>query len=289
MSLSEILDEINGGVEDIPKDDPLFSDVKQSQVATEEVRSVKTNENGFRINLGNLDKSTLVKFNDLYRRCVIKQTTSGMSKVDRSIVMEAMASLPSVNPTYEAKLTRTASSINRKILDDIIYKGDDKVPEAVKDLVQGLLEFTEVGVEKITKLTEIWGDLTAAMEAAVECKNLKTTEVYVTELVQNSAAFELAQAVGFIQQDKLSYEQILQALVSVKLSLEAGRKTIETFNTVAKGWLDSGNETMGDEAAEVVSYVEPTYDVIELYNKYAPLIEGQPSVLEEFRVYLDKL
>lgn len=152
MALNELLDEI--------LDDKVSDEIEKVEgvedPALEEIRSIKTKSTGRRFNISTFDNRVVDKFNTLYSKVRLKETVAGMVKIDRAIAQEAMATLPEVNPAMAAKLTSYPSAINRKLLDDIIFAGNDEVPEELEKIIREMLEEVNSSFDANEKLlTEI--------------------------------------------------------------------------------------------------------------------------------------
>lgn len=135
MSLSEILDEI----QDDKVDDNVEQIKPEDETALEEIRSIKTKTHGLGFKISAFDNKVVDKFNCLYSKVRLREVISGMVKVDRAIAQEAMATLPEVSPAMTSKLTSYPSTINRKLLDEIVFTGNDEVPAELEEVIREML------------------------------------------------------------------------------------------------------------------------------------------------------
>ena len=125
MSLNQILDDIKG-------------DVGDQHVSTENITLIPPKESTFKVPALNLNKGVLDKFNTLYQTLTTKDAVYKLSKVDFKIAQEVFTMLPDVAKTEAAKITSYPSVMNKDILEDVLDKVSDTMPDEILAIFRDL-------------------------------------------------------------------------------------------------------------------------------------------------------
>lgn len=290
MSLSEVLDEIKGDAEEV--DESLVLDSNkgiEGKVAVEEFKL-------FPVELTRVNPTTLEAYNKAYDLKVLKETIGEHTKVDKGIVLEAMAALPEVSHVSQAKLTTAPSAINKKILDDIIYSGVDKVPSDLIDAIRGLYEELLVR-ENVTSglMNEVEGRY-IEIETLIQEKGLEDSELELVTLPNHEQYMELVESFSVFSELlnienkvwRIKGKELLSLLGDVKMHVRANLNTIEEFKTDAKLYLEGTPDNLSGELNNVVRNMGSAYDAIEGLNKISRIVSGEGCSMEVIQEFLDK-
>lgn len=320
MSIHDLLNDINDGVTD-------------NSVATEE--NMKTSLEGVgevtaivsdvRLNLAKLDAAVIDKFNTLYRRCLIRKALTKVSKVDRSVALEAMATLPVSNPVNEAKLTSTPSAINKKILDDIVFSGKDEMPADLHDyLLNTFSLFNEEFLTEVDDLIQFVTNYNDTIRTLVNNK-YKTSIVMVDNETRNLLSDSLVD-LSFVDDSTLMYDKytgelnkrinailctelyefnvvlkemgkgsgkgfsvidILSDLTLLEVILRGIRTTIAEFISVATFYVNQNNRELTGAAGDSVNALQQVIISTDNYNRINSVIGTDSVFLEALSDYVN--
>ena len=318
MSIHDLLNDINDGVIDLGKDQ---ANLETSLEGAKEITPVAGN---LKINLAKLDTSLIDKFNNLYRVCVLRKALSKVSKVDRSIAVEAMATLPNHNPINEAKLTSAPSAINKKILDEIVFTGKDEMPpdlhiyltetytlfnERFIDEIRTFLNFI---VEYNDRLRTIINEKikTAIVMSGNVSYNLITTDLIDlhnlddTQLEYPKYSGELDKRIKSILDSELytfksgireltgndnndhSIMGLSKDLSLLEVFLRGILQTVQEFVTVSKYYVDQNNTELTGAASDAVTSLQTAIVSTENYNKITSFICEESNLLKTVSEYV---
>lgn len=149
MSLSQILDDIHG-------------DVNNVHVSTEHVVVTQQKESTFKVPSTNLNKGVLDKFNLLYNALTAKNTIYPLNKVDLKIAQEVFTMLPNVSKSDQAKVTSFPSTINKDILEGMLKNVSDTMPDEILTVFKDILEQIRHNADAITAVVDgvkVYGEI----------------------------------------------------------------------------------------------------------------------------------
>lgn len=318
MSIHDLLNDINDGVIDLGKDQ---ANLETSLEGAKEITPVAGN---LKINLAKLDTSLIDKFNNLYRVCVLRKALSKVSKVDRSIAVEAMATLPNHNPINEAKLTSAPSAINKKILDEIVFTGKDEMPpdlhiylmetytlfnEQFIDEIRTFLNFiveyndslrTKIN-DKIKTAIIMSGNVSYNLITAdlIELHGLDDTQLeypkYSGELdkriksILDSEVYTFKSGIRDLSGNDNSDYSIMglsKDLSLLEVFLRGILQTVQEFVTVSKYYVDQNNTELTGAASDAVSSLQTAIVSTENYNKITSFICEESNLLKTVSEYV---
>ncbi len=318
MSIQDILSDINDGVVDLGQDQ---ANLETSLEGAKEVTPVVGN---LKINLAKLDTSLIDKFNNLYRVCVLRKTLSNVSKVDRSIAVEAMAALPNHNPINEAKLTSTPSAINKKILDEIVFTGKDEMPADLHNyLIETYTLFNDRFIDEIrtllnfiveyndnlrTKINEKY-KTAIVMSDNVSYNLLATdfTDLYNlddTQLQYTKYSGELRKRIkSILGTEYYAFKSGIRDLIGkdnsdctimgfgkdlslLEVFLRGILQTVEEFVTVSKYYVDQNNTELTGAANDAVSSLQTAITSADNYNTITSCISEESDLLKNVSEYV---
>lgn len=321
MSIHDILNDINDGVTD---NNEISQEAEQASL--ENARTITTVATGVSINLGKLDTGVIDKFNTLYKRCLLRKTISKMTKVDRSIAIEAMATLPSHNPINEAKLTSTPSVINKKILDEIVFSGKDELPSDLHEFILDTFSmFNEELLAEIKDLLSFVSETNSSIKEIVNNK-VKTSIIMVGNESHNLLSDSLLD-LSLIDDSKVMYEKyegelnkrisailnndfyefnkvikeissgavgkgfsivdILGDLSLVEIILTGISDNIQGFINIANLYIDQNSTELTGAANDTVEKLQSVISSAETYNKLTGVINTDSVFLEAVVDYLN--
>ncbi len=321
MSIGDILNDINDGISgDIDQIDGV------TETSLEEIKKVTVSSSDGRIHIGKLDSGVIDKFNTLYKRCLLRKAICGMTKVERSIAVEAMATLPLHSPTNEAKLTSVPSAINKKILDDIVFTGKDEVPGELHNyLLETFSLFNESFITGLNNFIDFIVSYSDSLRATVNAK-IKTATVMVDGVSHNLLAESLFELI-VIDDSSLFYDKyagelnkrirsiltnefyayyetlreitgkkdgsdlsvvgLLADLPLVEVILRGVHQSVTEFITVADYYVKRGNPELTGAAAEAVSALERVIPSTETYNKLSSVLNEESVFLKDLISYAE--
>lgn len=149
--LESILNDIQEGkdleeIVDIPKDDSL------DKITTEERPMVDTDTEVQQVNLRIAEEELLTEVTNHHNLQMIGHNLKSVEKVDKSIVLEAMASLPEYfSVTDKAKITSVPSLINKEVLDNAVNVHMVQIRQKCRELVEKLMEDLQPFEDRIDK------------------------------------------------------------------------------------------------------------------------------------------
>lgn len=138
--LESILNDIQEGkdleeIVDTPKDDPL------DKISTEERPMADTDTEVQQVNLRIAEEELLTEVTNHHNLQMIGHNLKSVEKVEKSIVLEAMASLPEYfSVTDKAKITSIPSLINKEVLDNAVNIHTAQMRQKCRELVERLME-----------------------------------------------------------------------------------------------------------------------------------------------------
>lgn len=319
MSIHDLLNDINDGVIDLGKDQ---ANLETSLEGAKEITPVAGN---LKINLAKLDTSLIDKFNNLYRVCVLRKALSKVSKVDRSIAVEAMAALPNHNPINEAKLTSAPSAINKKILDEIVFTGKDEMPPDLRIyLIETYTLFNERFIDEIRTFLNFIVEYNDSLRTKINEKiktaivmsgnasyNLITTDLIDlhslddTQLEYPKYSGELHKRIESILGSKIytfksgirdlsgndnsdySIVGLSKDLSLLEVFLRGILQTVQEFVTVSKYYVDQNNTELTGAASDAVSSLQTAIVSTENYNKITSFICEESDLLKTVSEYVN--
>lgn len=321
MSIHDILNDINDGVTD-----NLVTAEESVKTSLEGVGEVTSISSGVRLNLGKLDTTVIDKFNTLYRRCLIRKALTKVSKVDRSVALEAMATLPDSNPVNEAKLTSTPSVINKKILDDIVFSGKDEMPPDLHDYLLNTFNlFNEEFLNEVddlirfvtSNLDELRTVFSAKYKTSIvmvgnETHNLLTDSLIDLSLIDDSTIMydryqgTLNKLIKAILCDELynfnavlkevcqsevakgfSVIDILGDLTLLEVILRGIRTSIAEFISVATFYVNQNNRELTGAAGDSINALQQVIISTDNYNKINAVIDTDSVLLKSLSDYVN--
>lgn len=318
MSIQDLLNDINDGVVDLGQDQ---ANLDTSLEGAKEVTPVVGN---LKINLAKLDTSLIDKFNNLYRVCVLRKALSKVSKVDRSIAVEAMAALPNHNPINEAKLTSTPSAINKKILDEIVFTGKDEMPADLHTyLIETYTLFNDRFIDEIRTFLNFIVEYNDNLRTKINDKyktsivmfgntsyNLLATDLNElhslddTQLEYPKYSGELRKRIKSILDSEFytfksgirdlsgndnsdySVMGLSKDLSLLEVFLRGILQTVEEFVTVSKYYVDQNNTELTGAASDAVSSLQTAIASTENYNKITSFISEESNLLKTVSDYV---
>ena len=319
MSIHDILNDINDGVIDLSQDQ---TNLETSLEGAKEITPVVGN---LKINLAKLDTGLIDKFNNLYRVCVLRKALSKVSKVDRSIAIEAMATLPNHNPINEAKLTSTPSAINKKILDEIVFTGKDEMPSDLHtylietytlfndrfiDEIRTLLNFiVEYNDNLRTKINDKY-KTAIVMSGNVSYNLLATDFIDIhnlddTQLQYTKYSGELRKRINsIVGNEYYAFKSGIRELIGkdnsdctimgfgkdlslLEVFLRGILQTVEEFVTVSKYYVDQNNTELTGAANDAVSTLQRAIASTDNYNKITSFISEESNLLKAVSEYVN--
>lgn len=276
MSLSEILDDISSEVTGIG-DLPIVEGVPNNN------HKLETNTPLFPEELPALNKEALESIQIQQELLSIKSIVKDAVKVDRSIVLEAMAALPVTDKVMEAKLTTAPSTINKRILDDIIYEGTDKVPEEWITCVRELYEEVTTREEILnTIVSDVEGrrEIIASLIVSKGLENKELTlassggyEGWSKTLKTFSSFKELLNLEDGIW--TITGQGLLDVVDDLKLYIKSHVRNIIAFKEAASVYLERNPTKITEELNNVVDCIKSCYFGMESFNFVAGLVKGE--------------
>lgn len=149
--LESILNDIQEGkdleeIVDTTKDDPL------DKITTEGRPMVDADTETQQVNLRVAEEELLTEVTNHYNLQMIGHNLKSVEKVDKSIVLEAMASLPEYfSVTDKAKITSVPSLINKEVLDNAVNIHTVQMRQKCRELAERLMEDLQPFEDRIDK------------------------------------------------------------------------------------------------------------------------------------------
>ncbi len=239
MSVLEILDDIKEGISDQEVE-------PNDSISQEHVKDIHTFTTAINFNVKRLDTTVEEKFNQLYKRCVLKKTLSKLTKVDKSTAMEAMAALPAYNKVHEAKLTSAPSAINKKILDEVIFSENDQIPPDLFSFINETLSI--FNTEKMDKVKQITDNIEVELQSIREqvANKYKTALVIYDNTSYNLLSDDLFVLSYEVKDTELDYPPYGNALNDkAKVVLKHLNEVRALANTITQSERKEENSVMG--------------------------------------------
>lgn len=186
------MSELENLLEDIKEGKDIVNDEagSEKEVTTEEFLVDAEEEESEDINVVEISEESLALFQGLHQRTVIAESLANEPKVDKSIVLEAMATLPrGVSRLEEAKLTSSASVINKDILNSVVGRDSEEVlsnfKETVSKLNDSLLSYMsgiKVPLEELDNWASSLKDIDASNKEHLIIYNSETINLITQDL-----------------------------------------------------------------------------------------------------------
>lgn len=263
MSLNQILDDIKG-------------DVGNQHVSTEDITLNPPKESTFKVPASNLNKTVLDKFNTLYQTLTAKDTVYKLTKVDFKIAQEVFTMLPEIAKTEAAKITSYPSVMNKDILEGVLDKVSDTMPDEILEIFREISNQIQENAEHITNVVNgvtVYGQF---CEEAI--KRFTTTRPIVIVDKESIDLFqeELSRC-SWIDDTQLDYDKYINKLSTMFKDLLED-PTLTTFITYRSN---------PEEGAAISRY--PAISLYGLCDKIAHLKDVVISERKFFENYLSSL
>lgn len=265
MSLNQILDDIQG-------------DVTNPQVSTENVTlKPAQKESGFKMPSASLDKRVMDKFNTLYNTLTAKETVYQLTKVDFKIAQEVFTMLPEIAKTEQAKVTSYPSAINKNILEGVLDKVSNAMPDEIltvfRDISEQIRENADAIIGVIDSVT-VYG----AMARQAIDQFMKTPPL----VIENKESINLFQEklfrCSYIDDTQLDYDKYINKLSTMFQELERD-PTLTTFLTY---------RSKPEEGAAVSRYADISlYELCEKIAHLSDVLQAEKGFLENYVGSLD--
>lgn len=287
MSLSDILNEISGDIDNINDNNliPSNIDISKESICL------------FKEDLPSIDKKTLASLYKKEELLALKKIVGSSPKIDKSIVLEAMAALPIVDKVTEAKLTNAPSAINKKILDDIIYDGTDEVPNNWISDIRGLYEEISIRSKTIKELMSEVDGRYCDIEKIIDEKNLRDKELAlggiagVEDWKKTIEAFKVFKDLINTNQDGwyVKGKDLLDLLYDVRGYVRSNTRVVLEFEESARLYLDNNPKNISGEFSNVIRNIENVYTSMDGLNKIAGLVKGEDSAMGLILLNIEKM
>lgn len=324
MAIHDLLNDINDGI--TGNVNPELESNREGVLGLEGAKEIVQVTGNVKLNLSKLDNNIIDKFNTLYSRCLIRKALQGAKKVDRGVVLEAMATLPANSTVNQAKLTTAPSAINKKILDEIVFSEKDEVPADLHTFIIDTLKVLNDGTVKelddlLLFITEYSGRVREQLNNKIKTSivmngnqsvNLLAEDIITitsiddTKLMYPKYEGELnKRAKNILTEDFYTFVTtmrefnnsekdtdysvcgILNNLTMVEAILRGIRSSFVSFIDSANYYINQGNPELTGAANDAVEDLQRAITSSETYNKVCSVISEKSQFLEAIAEYVD--